>query len=76
MRTRSRRIKAITTVGSEQLVAKVWPLLHEAVEVGVTIGWNRAHKHTDTPEPAAIQDAIHDAVMHEIAERFDILPES
>lgn len=66
----------MTKIATACLVPKVWPLLQEAVEVGVTIGWNRAHKHTDTPEPAAIQDAIHDAVMHEIAERFDILPES
>lgn len=61
---------------SQRLVAKVWPLLEDAVEAGIAYGWHRAHKHVETPEPDAIRDAIQAAVMNAIAERFDILPES
>ena len=55
------------------LVPRVWPLLTEAVEAGVQRGWNRAHKHTDTPEEARILDEIHTAVMAELCERFHII---
>jgi hypothetical protein len=41
-----------------------------AVENGVSVGYVRAHKHTETPTPAALQTAITDAVMNEVCEWF------
>jgi hypothetical protein len=51
--------------------AKEYNLIVQCVENGVRTGWNRAHKHTDTPDDEAIQQAIEDAVMNEICEWFD-----
>jgi hypothetical protein len=31
--------------------AKEYNLITQCVETGVMLGWNRAHKHTDTPDP-------------------------
>lgn len=52
------------------LRAKVYPLLVEAIEAGVAYGLNRAHKHTDTPTREQIAEAIEQAVMNEMCERF------
>ena len=46
-----------------------------AVENGIVLGWTRAHKHTDTPDADAIQDAIHMAVMNELGDWL-VFPES
>lgn len=45
-------------------------VLDRAVETGIRAGWERAHKHTATPAPYAIQDEIARAVMNEICEYF------
>lgn len=52
------------------ILAKTYPLMQTAVEAGITYGYHRAFKHTNTPEPKAIMDEIEQAVMHEICERF------
>jgi hypothetical protein len=57
-------------ISSETIRARVYPLMREAVEVGVAYGWQRAHKHVDNPTPEAIKEAIVQAVMTEISERF------
>ena len=35
------------------------------------LGWNRAHKNSDEPEPQHIRDQIEQAVLNEICEWFD-----
>lgn len=45
-----------------------YAVLSRAVEEGVAYGWNRAHKHVDTPEPDCIKDQIETAVMSAICE--------
>ena len=57
-------------IKSETIKAKCWPLMSDAVEVGLRLGWNRAHKHVEHPTPEAIQAAQAQEVMNEIAERF------
>lgn len=52
------------------MVANEYNLMEQCVEDGVSIGWLRAHKHTDTPTPTQIQQQIMDAVMNEICEWF------
>jgi hypothetical protein len=51
--------------------AKEYNLIAQCVEDGVMLGWNRAHKHTEDPDPEAIRDAIEQAILSEICEWFD-----
>ena len=46
-------------------------VLSRAVEEGVALGWNRAHKHTDRPSEEDVRSKIEDAVMIEISQYFD-----
>ena len=55
------------------LIPKTQPLLENAIEDGVTYGYRRAHKHTETPTEYEICSAISDAVMLRIAEVFDFV---
>jgi hypothetical protein len=50
---------------------KEYRVLEECIERGIEFGWRRAHKHTDTPDPATIQCDIHHAVMNEMSDFFD-----
>ncbi len=64
-----------TKVTSE-LRVNAYLVMSNAVEEGVAYGWNRAHKHTDAPDPAAIRDAIEAAVMGAICEYFTFTEET
>jgi|SanBayMetagenome_1026888.scaffolds.fasta_scaffold30160_2 hypothetical protein len=48
-----------------------YKVLVMCIENGVQVGWNRAHKHSDTPEPHYVQSCIDEAVLHEIFEYFN-----
>ena len=48
----------------------MYKLVSNCVDAGVNYGWNRAHKHTDSPSEAQIKDEIYNAVMNEISEWF------
>jgi len=50
---------------------KIIPILESCVEVGLTLGWNRAHKHINKPSEEDIFSYQTDAIMNEIYERFD-----
>lgn len=58
-------------IGSPALTARVYEIMDRAVEEGVVSGWQRAHKHTDTPHAETLKDEIADAVMNSICEVFD-----
>ena len=51
--------------------AKEYNLMLQCIETGVMLGWNRAHKHGDNPDPQHIRDQIEQAVVNEICEWFD-----
>lgn len=51
--------------------AREYNLIAKCVEDGIMLGWNRAHKHTDNPDPDTIRDAIEVAVLNEMCEWFD-----
>ena len=48
-----------------------YKLMLQCIEVGVQIGWRRAHKHNDTPDEDAIKTAIENAIQNEICEWFE-----
>jgi hypothetical protein len=50
---------------------KFLPLLERCIGNGIDLGYNRAHKHTDSPTQQQMGQAIYDAIMNEIFESFD-----
>lgn len=46
-------------------------LIDRAVEEGISLGWNRAHKHTSTPSPETIKTDIYDAVSNSLSTIID-----
>jgi hypothetical protein len=46
-------------------------LIARCVEEGIMLGWNRAHKHDENPDPQHIRDSIELSVISEICEWFD-----
>lgn len=53
---------------------RAYEIIAEAVGRGITLGHFRAHKHTDKPEPDAVQEAIHTAVMGALCDILDFEP--
>jgi hypothetical protein len=47
-----------------------WTVLSRAIEEGVSYGWQRAHKHTETPDPQLIKETIEQAIENSICEVF------
>lgn len=54
------------------LKPRTYPILVQAVEVGVAYGYHRAYKHADEPTEAQIKDAVIEGVLNEICEWFEI----
>lgn len=52
------------------MTANEYRLICKCVEDGITDGWNRAHKHQETPSPETIRNQIEIAVMGEICHWF------
>lgn len=50
---------------------KILPVLEMCIDNGVSLGYQRAHKHTDTPTDEMVKQAIFDAVMFELYEWFE-----
>lgn len=50
---------------------KLYNLIQDAVEAGVSYGYNRAHKHTSTPAADEIKDQIEQAIMNELTKYLD-----
>ena len=51
---------------------KLHLVLELAIKNGIDYGWNRAHKHTDTPSEDLIKQEMEEAIWHEIYEWFDM----
>ena len=51
--------------------AKEYQLVEVAVEIGLQVGWNRAHKHVDSPTEDAILAAQQNAILNELCEKFE-----
>lgn len=50
---------------------KAYDLLEKAVEEGLAWGWQRAHKHTDTPTRDHVVENMEREIMNAIHEVFD-----
>jgi hypothetical protein len=50
---------------------KMYKLIQEIVESGVNAGYNRAHKHTDTPIAETIKHCIEEYIMNGFDEAFE-----
>lgn len=48
-----------------------YKVLVMVIENGVNLGWNRAHKHSETPEDYYVKNCIEEAVMLELLEYFN-----
>lgn len=49
---------------------KMYELIEKIVEQGTEAGYNRAHKHTDTPNEATIKQCIEQYIMQGFDEFF------
>ena len=52
------------------LKVNVYKILEDSIEIGIEGGWNKAHKHTDTPTPDLIKEQILHYIMLQISENF------
>ena len=50
---------------------KMYPLIERIVEEGINAGWDRAHKHTDTPDEYTITSCITEYIMNGFDEAFE-----
>jgi hypothetical protein len=53
------------------IYVRSYSVLHRAVEEGVVLGWQRAHKHSDQPDAETVKDYIVQSVMDEIEAYFE-----
>jgi len=47
-------------------------ILDQCIKTALNVGWERAHKHTETPTKEQILDRIEMAIWDEIHEFFDV----
>ena len=50
---------------------KMYPIIERLTEEGVEAGWNRAHKHTDSPTEDTIKHCIAEYIMNGFDEAFE-----
>ena len=50
---------------------KMYPLIERLIDEGIEAGWNRAHKHTDTPIEETIKQCIEQYIMQGFDEAFE-----
>lgn len=47
---------------------KAYHIISQSVGNGIAYGWNRAHKHTDTPDADYIKEQIFNAIMSNLCD--------
>lgn len=48
--------------------ANMHKILEHVLDVGIELGWRRAHKHTDTPSAELLKNSIEQALWDELYE--------
>lgn len=51
-------------------------IIVRAIEEGIESGWNRAHKHTETPAVSHIREEIYTAIMDKLDEVISFTDEA
>jgi len=54
----------------KKLKVNTYAVLEECIEIGINMGWNRAHKHTDTPNEEQLKEEIERYILLQISEKF------
>lgn len=54
---------------------KIYQLIEQIVQTGTEAGYDRAHKHTDTPNEATIKQCIEQYIMLGFDEYFEFSQE-
>ena len=49
-------------------------VLEQCIEVGITRGYNQAHKHNDNPTQQYVEECIYNCIMGELYEWFEFPP--
>jgi hypothetical protein len=50
---------------------KIYQLIEQIVQTGTEAGYDRAHKHTDTPNESTIKQCIEQYIMQGFDEYFE-----
>jgi hypothetical protein len=50
---------------------KIYQLIEQIVQTGTEAGYDRAHKHTDTPNESTIRQCIEQYIMQGFDEYFE-----
>lgn len=63
----------MTVMVSARVKLDAYKIISESIESSVEFGWNRAHKHVDSPTPDHIKQEIIRSVMNDLCEilKFD-----
>lgn len=64
---RARKEKIEVTGGMR---VRGYDAFHRAVEEGISAGWRRAHKHTDSPGEDTVKNQILTEVINAVSEYF------
>ena len=52
------------------LKARTYNILSECIETGTILGYQRAFKHTDSPDEVAIIESIHREILNKVCDYF------
>ena len=58
-------------IKARKLKVDIYRLFAEDIDLGIQVGYHRAHKYTDKPDEETLRDAIYEAIMNQLCERFD-----
>lgn len=64
-------VKQPVKVHPSSLKVRTYAVMERAVEEGIALGWNRAHKHQDDPKPEHVREKIEENVLLTISEWFE-----
>lgn len=56
----------------KKLKVNTYAVLEECIEIGISGGWIKAHKHTDTPTDDYIKEQILHYIMLQVCEKFKL----
>ena len=58
-------------ISDARVRVRAFDVFQRAVEEGIAYGWQRAHKHTDTPSEEDVKESIEAGVLNAVGEYFE-----